>query len=283
MVFVFAIIGFFAGRYVSLIAYKRKFAEKEALLKTTAASAATVAPVPPSDQPAPLADPAKYTELLRLWRDKSKGTLHVETSGHLLASSEPLNPAQKKRFVDLIKELANWTGIPATEIVPAAVEPVSKPASVPVATVPNIPQPTSAKQTTAEVPAPIKMESPVTPPPVQTPPPPPAPIPTIGVQPAVPPATYIAAVSAMPKPVAEPAKKQAVSMVEQIDEILQELVHRSDNPNRRIKLVEERNQGVIVWVDQDHFNGIDAVTNDSARELIRAAAKEWERRTESRL
>jgi hypothetical protein len=72
-------------------------------------------------------------------------------------------------------------------------------------------------------------------------------------------------------------------MVEQIDEILQEIIQRSDNPARRIKLVEERNQGVIVWVGQDHFNGIDAVTDDSARELIRAAAKEWERRAESHL
>jgi hypothetical protein len=92
----------------------------------------------------------------------------------------------------------------------------------------------------------------------------------------------MAAASTAAKPVVEPAKKPA-SMVEQIDEILQELVQRSDNPNRRIKLVEERNQGVIVWVNQDHFNGIDAVTNESARELIRAAAKEWERRSESRL
>jgi hypothetical protein len=207
----------------------------------------------------------------------------VETSGHLLASSGPLNPAQKKRFIDLIKELANWTGIPAAEIMPAAAEPASKPASVPVATVPNVPQSTYAKQSPAGVPAPIQTETPVTPPPAYSPPPPPpAAIPTIGVQPAVPPVTYMAAASTAAKPVVEPAKKPA-SMVEQIDEILQELVQRSDNPNRRIKLVEERNQGVIVWVNQDHFNGIDAVTNESARELIRAAAKEWERRSESRL
>ena len=285
MVFVFLIIGFFVGRYVSLMVYKRKFAEKEELLRST-----LTAPVVEQSGGAPLADPAKFTELLRLYREKQSGAIHVETSGHLLATSAPLNPAQKKRFIDLLKELAIWIGIQATEVIPAPSEPVSIPASIPAAPVQQISPAASDSNRMASAATPVKTDpmpvpAPQPPPPAPsvTPTPvPPAPASTVGVQPAVPPVPYAAAVAA-PKVAAETTKKPAVSMVEQIDEILQEIIQRSENPNRRIKLVEERNQGVIVWVDQEHFSGIDAVTNDSARELIRAAAKEWERRAESHL
>jgi len=289
MVFVFAIVGFFAGRYVSLMVYKRKFAEKEALLRasiSTGGSGSSPALIPPVDQPIPLADQTKYIELLRLWKEKETGKMFVETSGHLLASSAPLNPSQKKRFIDLIKELAIWTGIPANEVPPAAIEPVSKPASFPAATIPNGVQPTFDKPTMVSAGTQVKTNPlPAAVPESSLPtPPPPTPISAIGTQSIAPPVPY-KALTPVPasKPISEPTKKPAASMVEQIDEILQEIIQRSDNPARRIKLVEERNQGVIVWVGQDHFNGIDAVTDDSARELIRAAAKEWERRAESHL
>jgi len=286
MVFVFTIIGFFVGRYVSLLVYKRKFAEKEELLRST-----LTAPVVEQSTSAPLADPAKFTELLKLYREKQSGAIHVETSGHLLATSAPLNPSQKKRFIDLLKELAVWIGVPAAEIIAAPIEPDSKPSSstpsVPVAQ--NPPAVTEASRMTSAAtpvktdPLPASVPQPPTPPPSVTPTPiPPVPSATVASQPSVPPVPYAAAVPT-PKPAAETVKKPAVSMVEQIDEILQEIIQRSDNPNRRIKLVEERNQGVVVWVEQEHFSGIDAVTNESARELIRAAAKEWERRAESRL
>jgi hypothetical protein len=292
MVFVFLIIGFFAGRAVSLMVYKRKFAEKEAQFKASYAATgsppAPVAPVTQVEQPAPLADPAKYTELLRLWKNKENGKMFVETSGHLLATSAPLNPSQKKRFIDLIKDLAIWIGIPPNEVAPAAVEPASRPSSFPSATVPNAVQPPAYKPTMVAAGTPVKTDplpAPkygLSPDPVQATPPPPVPISTLGSQPIVPPAPYAVPTPATAsKPVSEPVKKQAVSMVEQIDEILQEIIQQSVNPTRRIKLMEERNQGVIVWVDQEHFNGIDAVTDESARELIRAAAKEWERRAES--
>ncbi len=285
MVFVFMIIGFFVGRYVSLMVYKRKFAEKEALLRST-----LTAPVVEQSAPAPLADPAKFTELLKLYREKQNGTIHVETSGHLLATSAPLNPAQKKRFIDLLKELAVWIGIPATDVIPAPAEPVSKPVSIPAAgvqqmtsAVPDTSRMASAATPVKTDPMPVPVPQPPAPAPSVPPTPmPPAPVSTVGVQPSIPPVPYAAAAAA-PKVAADTAKKPAVSMVEQIDEILQEIIQRSDNPNRRIKLVEERNQGVIVWVDQEHFSGIDAVTNDSARDLIRAAAKEWERRAEAHL
>jgi len=271
--------GFFIGRMITLMNKKRRNKIDDESPVTDTVSAAEV--------PAPLADPAKYTELLRLWRGKENNGLFVETSGHLLASSSPLNPAQKKRFISLIKELAVWLDIPLTDIFPTPV-PIIKPVE---------PSPVYA-MATANVPAvigPVNIEplikagTPVKTDPI---PAPPAPIqaaynPGVQVQSPVPSVSYtpVPPVPVKPsvKPAVEPAKKPTTSMVEQIDEILQEIIQRSESPNRLIRIMEERQEGVIVWVGQEHFSGIDAVTDTSAKELIRAAAKEWERRAEPRI
>jgi hypothetical protein len=91
------IIGFVTGGFIGYFNKdKRKKEEK---------SSNTVAPAAPAvETPAILADPAKYTELLRLWRAKEGAGLYVETSGHLLASSKR-SQLTKSRFIDLIR---NW-------------------------------------------------------------------------------------------------------------------------------------------------------------------------------
>lgn len=214
----------------------------------------------------PLVDPTKYTELLRLWREKEGSGLYVETSGHLLASSEPLNDRQRKRFVDLIKELADWLNIEPGTIS----EKIADPSPVEVA---GIVTPPIAQQTVfVESPAPLPpqnvgepiIQAPVPPPSIPYSPPPPPPKPIV-------------------KPAADQVKKPAQTMVQQIDEILQDFVLNSDKPDRIIRLVEEPREGVIVWVDHDHYIGIDAVPDTSVTDLIRAAVKEWDRRTEIHL
>lgn len=73
----------------------------------------------------------------------------------------------------------------------------------------------------------------------------------------------------------EPAK----SIVAQIDDILQENLAGTSMYERGIHLTEEPNQGVVVWVGLDHFNGIDTVPDDQIRGIIRDAVREWEART----
>lgn len=278
------IIGFATGGFIGLTNRKKKDKKQEE---------ANQSPLPASSTPPPLADPEKFTELVRLWRSKETSKLFVETSGHLLATSSPLNPAQKKRFIDLIKELAGWLDISAHEIMPedekvtpatSEIEPapVVRKASEPVQT-----NPIPAASATPAVP-----NEPVAPPPpgvapvaeIQSvsPPPPPVAVPVAAMQstPPPPPPVPVAVSTAAARTPSEPLKKKATSMVEQIDEVLQELIQQSDNPGRRIRLVEEQREGVIVWVGQEHFVGIDAVTDQAAKELIRAAVKEWDRRTE---
>ncbi len=71
-------------------------------------------------------------------------------------------------------------------------------------------------------------------------------------------------------------KPRATSIVGQIDEILQEMLPHSPFAERTIRLTEEMNMGVVVWVDRERFNGIDAVPDEGIQNLIRAAVKKWE-------
>jgi hypothetical protein len=73
-----------------------------------------------------------------------------------------------------------------------------------------------------------------------------------------------------------PAKLK--SIVEQIDEILQEKLARSSSNNKGVRLAEDATHGVVVWIGLEHFNGVDLVTDPEVRALLRESAEEWERR-----
>lgn len=267
------IIGFAAGGFIGISSKNRRKNKDE--------EAVAISPVVSSSL---LVDPAKYSELLRLWREKESSGLFVETSGHLLASSEPLNEKQKNRFIDLIKELAVWLNIPAatlfekvtnihtpleeSNVISPSIqkEEASQPAeSQPVEPVKKASEPVKTSPIPVPPPAFVSQEQPV-----QSPSTPPVP-------------AYNPIPKPPPMPVVEPAKKNKGSMVEQIDAILQEVIESSDKPDRKIRLVEELKEGVIVWVGHEHFIGIDAVPDPIVKDLIRTAVKEWDRRTESHL
>ncbi|MDW8226800.1 MAG: hypothetical protein RMJ60_03290 [Anaerolineales bacterium] len=68
------------------------------------------------------------------------------------------------------------------------------------------------------------------------------------------------------------------SIVEQIDEVLQDRLSRSPLfAGRNIRLIEGRNGIVLVEVDHQRFEGIDAVPDVQIRALIRQAITEWEK------
>ncbi len=74
-----------------------------------------------------------------------------------------------------------------------------------------------------------------------------------------------------------PAKPK--SIVEQIDEILQEKLLNSTSNNKGVRLMEDPLHGVVVWVGLEHFDGVDQVTDPEVRALLRESAEEWERRS----
>ncbi len=102
----------------------------------------------------------------------------------------------------------------------------------------------------------------------EAPPPQPAPAP-LTAAPLPDPSVLAASILPVDKP-------RATSIVGQIDEILQEMLVNSPFASRTIRLTQEANYGVIVWVDHERFNGIDAVPDAEIQTLIRAAVKKWE-------
>lgn len=92
-----------------------------------------------------------------------------------------------------------------------------------------------------------------------------------------------------PLPPTQPAKeagrgaqKSAASIVAQIDEIVQDLVKRAPQPVPAVRLVEDARHGVIVWVGNEAYNGVEAVNDPQIKALLRAAVAEWERRMEQK-
>lgn len=78
-------------------------------------------------------------------------------------------------------------------------------------------------------------------------------------------------------PLSEPIAEPSLTMIEQINEILQDDLTRSPLKGLYIKLF-ELPAGIVVWVDNQSYPGLDAVPEGEAKELIRMAVKKWESR-----
>jgi predicted lipid-binding transport protein (Tim44 family) len=96
----------------------------------------------------------------------------------------------------------------------------------------------------------------------------------------VPAAASAPAPAAKPVPPAVKEEKPAapVSIVGQIDEILQARLAVSPLANRAIRLTESPEGTVIVWVGLQKFMGVGEVTDPEVQAVIRAAITEWEKK-----
>jgi len=84
-----------------------------------------------------------------------------------------------------------------------------------------------------------------------------------------------APVLATPVPASQrPGKPQTI--VEQINDILEEIAANSPEKKRGIRLVDNGHEGVLVWVGIEKFNGVDAVPYPEVQALIKAAVTRWE-------
>jgi hypothetical protein len=86
-----------------------------------------------------------------------------------------------------------------------------------------------------------------------------------------------------PKKVAtavEPIIAKPLTIFEQINEILDEVIANSPEKNRGIHLVDNGHEGVIVWVGLEKFNGVEEVPYPEVQALIRTAVARWEDKVE---
>lgn len=99
-------------------------------------------------------------------------------------------------------------------------------------------------------------------------------------QPAPAPRPAVDVVAAITSPPVPKPSGGTKSMVDQIDEILQELVSHSSQSHRSVKITQDLRDGIVVWLDGGRYPGLDSVQDEEIRKLILAAAAEWERRSE---
>jgi hypothetical protein len=86
--------------------------------------------------------------------------------------------------------------------------------------------------------------------------------------------------AARPAPTAPKDEKPvaALTIVAQIDEILQARLATSRLADRSIRLMEALDGGVIVLVGSQKFAGVGEVTDPDVQNMIRAAISEWEKK-----
>lgn len=77
----------------------------------------------------------------------------------------------------------------------------------------------------------------------------------------------------------QPRLDQPRSLVEQIDEVLQEMLAQSPLPAGKVHLSENESLGLEVRVNNQRYEGLDAVPDEAVRQIVRAAIAEWQRRS----
>jgi hypothetical protein len=229
-------------------------------------------------EPGPRYEAHKLTVVL--WSKTPEGPLLADLYGHTIHKREDISEPEKNRLIQDLHAVEAWFGLLNLKIAPApAAQPVQTSAPVleaiaelaasvaqPVQTVAPIAQASEPPQGAPTTPADQDQAVPVMSPQhltssqieELTPPPPVAP-----VQPRL-----------DSRPKASPVAK---SIVEQINEILQDKVAASPLSESGVKL-QESSQGVLVWIGKQSYQGVDTVPEGDAKALIRAAVNEWERR-----
>ncbi|MHC1781533.1 MAG: hypothetical protein AB9891_02005 [Anaerolineaceae bacterium] len=200
----------------------------------------------------PSANPyAPYKRVATLLRDPKDSSLLTETDGRIFASAEPLNDSQHEMLEETARDWYAWLRLPPEpeDVIPPADDSAPRKASGQSKTIPLA---EFSKVTPKARPG----------------------SPRAGGM--VPPLVAAAVASNVEK--RNPAA--ARSIVEQIDEILQDMVAGTPLAEKSIRLVEEPNSGVIVWIGLEHFEGINNVPDIEARTIIQAAVREWEKRSE---
>lgn len=197
-----------------------------------------------------------YRPFLRLWREE-KGRLLVEYEGKSLVTANTLLPEQRKRLEVILREMVVWLGL-----MPGSAN--AAPASAPVET--------------------VKPAATPTPPAVTRTGPTDVVVPTVNQTPK--PTTLVEGMTVGLANVLNPApvkREVPKTIVEQINEVVQELLAESPLAGQKIYLSEDPRRGVVVWAQGHSFEGIDSVPPGEIKDLLKRSVAEWERRQEEQL
>lgn len=219
-----------------------------------------------------------FEEQVSLWRKRGSGKLAMRSGSKTFENTQRLTAAQIASVQALALEWLEWLGYkaapavgvpPVDATVPPAAVPVSPPAATAVIPLPPVVSTTSSTSPVVSTPpviSPLVERQPAS-----------YPVPSKSLPP-VPRPAAIPVVTPPNSNKKDKAAEKPKSIVEQIDEILQEKLADTPHADKEIRLVEDPVRGVIVWVGLDHYNGVEAVPDLAIKTILREAAAEWERR-----
>lgn len=242
----------------------------------------------------------RFDEVAGLWRERAGGKLVVWFEDKMWESSKAIDSIRRRRLESAERDFSAWLG---TDETASAVEvgknsnienrlaSVTRPPTGPLSSptrIPTGPLSSPARTPTGPLTSPARTPTGPLTSPARTPTGPltaPKKTPTgplSAPEPAVRPVevSLPAALAEEPAKAAKPSKP--LSIVEQINDILQETIKDTPLANRMVRLVEDPREGVVVWVGMTHYPGVDSVPDPEIKAALRKAANEWERRTETR-
>ncbi len=231
----------------------------------------------------------RFDEVAGLYRERAGGKLVVWFEDKIWESSKAIDSIRRRRLESAERDFSAWLG---TDESATAVE-VGKNSNMEnrlasVTRTPTGPLASPTRTPTGPLSSPARtptgpLSSPTRPPtgPLTAPKKTPT-GPLSAPEPAVRPVevSLPAALAEEPAKAAKPSKP--LSIVEQINDILQEMIKDTPLANRMLRLVEDPREGVVVWVGMTHYPGVDSVPDPEIKAALRKAANEWERRTETR-
>ena len=214
--------------------------------------------------PAAPATGKSVTELARLWRDRRSGKISLEMDGMMFASAADMSPQQKAALTQVVDELQLW--LTSDELVGRALGVTKTGAS----TGGPLPDPSPLAPVVAGAVA-AKSAGPASSAGYLTP------------EPDVkPPSMQLGDIlsSAFKPTKGKTGPGPAKSIAAQVDEIVQERLPASPFKDHLIMVTEMPKGGLLVRVDQEHYEGIGDVSDPEIRQFLRDCVLEWERRTE---
>ena len=195
----------------------------------------------------------QHEPVVRLWRDKKSGKLLTELDGNVYAENKAINKSLRKDLKATAMQWAAWVIEGEEKVTPP----------VPV----QAPQP---------APAPIVQ------PPVAAVVPPPQPVIVAPPFVAVPVAPQSPLLQVDKKAAEAPQPEAPKTMLEEIDEIIQEMTEGTPLESQKVRLATDARSNVVVWVGSKHFEGADAVDDPEVKAVLRKAVATWEKRYEKR-
>ncbi len=228
-------------------------------------------PVQDKDAAPPGGRKGRYTPIVRLWRERSKGGLVVEIDGKSLVDASPLTASQREQLEAAARDFRTFLGMGLTQAGQASVQPVTGPEQQKVSEETAVASATSVWATggaaiEADSRKALGQESAS-----QT------------TRPAGPTESGLAVKRPTVKPPVEkpgddqkPLIIRSRSIVMQIEDVLQDMLSGSPLESRDVHLLEDPDRGVIVTIGASSYEGIEAVPDPEVKAVIRAAVAAWE-------